>query len=326
MHIAIVRNTPEARRLRQLGMQNKEYYKEEDIEAVKNALSAGGHDVTVLEGDVDLIPRLENLLSSLDDPADLMVFNLAYGVQGECRYTHIPSILELAGIPYVCSGPRAHTIALDKYLAKVVLRSAGLPTPAFQLFNTPDDTLTEGLIFPLIVKPKMESTSFGIQVVEDETSLRKAVAAIIDEFQQPALVERFISGMEVNCGVLGNDPPKALPVLEIDFGNMKGTSRILSFETKRDRVASHVCPARMSDELTGKVRDLTVAAFKALGCRDCARVDFRIDDDGNPWILELNSMAAIHQSGSYYDAWSTLGKDYQQLIQAVLLSAVERYR
>ncbi|MDP7080984.1 MAG: hypothetical protein QF415_13895, partial [Candidatus Undinarchaeales archaeon] len=160
----------------------------------------------------------------------------------------------------------------------------------------------------------------------DEPSLRKAVAAIIDEYQQPALVERFISGMEVNCGVLGNDPPKALPVLEIDFGNMKGTSRILSFETKRDRVASHVCPARLSDEQTENVQDLTVSAFQALGCRDCARVDFRIDDDGNPWILELNSMAAIHQSGSFYDAWSTLGKDYQQLIQAVLVSAVDRYR
>ena len=326
MHIAIVRNTPEARRLRQLGMQNKEYYKEEDIEAVKNALIAGGHDVTVLEGDVDLIPRLEDILSSLDDPANLIVFNLAYGVQGECRYTHIPSILELAGVPYVCSGPRAHTIALDKYLAKVVLDSAGLPTPPFQLFQTKNETLSDELSFPLIVKPKMESTSFGIQVVEDEASLREAVGAIISEYEQPALVEQFISGMEVNCGVLGNDPPKALPVLEIDFGNMKGTSRILSFETKRDRVASHVCPARISDELTKNVRDLTVAAFKALGCRDCARVDFRIDDDGNPWILELNSMAAIHQSGSFYDAWRTLGKDYPQLIQAVLVSAVERYR
>ena len=326
MKVVIVRNTPEAQVIQRFGMQNKEYYLESDIEAVRTSLTERGHEVTILEGDKHLLDELEALYRACADPKAFMVYNLAYGVQGECRYTQIPAMLELAGIPYVGSGPRAHTISLDKYVAKIVLSHAGLPTPPFALLAHPDDALPAHLEFPLIVKPQSESTSFGVKVVHDDAELRAAATAIFEEYLQPVLVEKFIAGTELNCGVLGNAPPHALPVLEIDFGGDSGGTEILSFDVKKQRKARHVCPARVPDEVGARVQELAVRGFLALGCRDIARLDFRYDaESGTPYILELNSMACIHLSGSYYDAARTLGMTHADMIGRVLDEAVARY-
>lgn len=327
MKIAVVRNTPDPRIFQQLGRKNREYYRESDVEAVRDALRAGGHRAEIIEGDLGLLDALADFFL-YREPADLddaIVFNLAYGVQGECRYSQVPSILELVGIPYVGSGPRAHTICLDKYLAKAVFERAGLPTPAFDLLTRAGQKPRAGLRYPLIVKPQSESTSFGVRVVQNETEVEEAAAAILSDFRQPVLVEEYITGTEVNCGVLGNDPPEALPVLEIDFGDSAGALAILSFEAKRDRVATHLCPARISAALTERIQDLAVAAFRAAGCHDAARIDVRIDCEGNPFILEINSMVAIHRDGSYFHAAKTLGMSYAQLIQRVLAVAVARW-
>lgn len=325
MRVLIVRNTPDSRVLQQLGMQNREFYKEGDIESVRDALAAHGHDVEILEGDVSLFTRLEIEKQRHLRADELMVFNLAYGIQGESRYTHIPSILELLGIPYVGSGPRAHTIALDKYLTKVLLEHAGLPTPAYQLVDSAACELSKELSFPVIVKPRMESTSFGLTLATNEAELNEAVSVIGSEFKQAALVEEFISGAEVNCGLLGNQHPKAFPVLEIDFGDVAESERIFGFETKKNRTARHVCPARIPGALAQTIQRLSREAFGILGCNDVARIDFRIDADGNPYILEINSMAAIHRDGSYFDAARTAGMSYEELIIAIFNAAFIRY-
>jgi D-alanine-D-alanine ligase len=217
-------------------------------------------------------------------PDDVFVFNLAYGIQGNCRYTHVPSLLEMMGMPYFGSGPRAHTICLDKYLAKMLLDRAELPTPAFQLVTSPGEPLAEELSYPLLVKPQFESTSFGMRFVEDRDEFGAAVSAILSDFVQPALVEAFIDGREVNCGLLGNQPPTALPVLEIDFGTATVLDRVATFEAKRDRRVSHICPADLAPRMTQTVQDLAGRAFQTLGCCDCARVDFRIDRTGSPFV------------------------------------------
>jgi D-alanine-D-alanine ligase len=327
MRIAVLRNTPGARVLERRGRANREYYREEDVEAVRDILREAGHEAEIVEADVDLIASLERFFAARG-PADgrgPFVFNMAYGVQGECRYTHVPSALEQAGVPYTGSGPHAHTVCLDKYLTKIVLARAGLPTPRFELFRTADQRPGEKLAFPLIVKPQFESTSFGLRVVADETEMRRAVQTIIDEFRQPALVEAFIEGTEVNCGVVGNAPPEAFPVLEIDFGGKRGAEAILSHETKRDRKAGHICPARLAPDLTARVQELAVQAFAVLGCFDSARVDFRIDAAGCPQILELNSMVAIHRDASLYHAARTRGMSYPDMILKLLDAAVRRY-
>jgi len=324
--IAIIRNTPEAQVFARRGRQNREFYKESDIEAARDALAGLGHEVAVFEGDATLAESLRRAYARPDGamPDDLLAFNMAYGIQGECRYTHVPSMLEMLGVPYLCSGPRAHTISLDKYLTKVLLDRAGLPTPPFQLLTSPSDELDDGVSYPVVVKPQFESTSFGMRIVGDGAELAEAVSAIEAEFKQPALAEVFVEGREVNCGILGNDPPLALPVLEIDFGGAVGQDAVVTFEAKKQRTVTHICPADLPARTSEAVRDLAVRAFRTLGCRDLARVDFRIDQNGRPWILELNSMAAIHPDGSYYDAAKTLGWSYPEMLRRLLEAAVAR--
>ena len=183
MKVIIVRNTPKARVIQRLGMQNKEFYNESDIRVIKKTLEFLGHDVSILEGDTTLMRRLRLFSKSCNNnngqQQKMMVFNLSYGVQGECRYTHIPSILELAGIPYVGSGPKAHTLCLDKYLTKIILRDANLPTPDFQLFKSEKDKISDKFNFPVVVKPQCESMSFGVSVVKNKNELRKAVRNIL---------------------------------------------------------------------------------------------------------------------------------------------------
>ena len=326
MRVLILRNTPDDQALGRLGPQNREFYKESDIQAVGEALREGGHDTAILQADLGLVPRLQRAVEQNGGVDDLFIFNLAYGVQGHCRYTHAPSILEQLGLPYVGSGPRAHTIALDKYLTKVVLERAGLPTPAFQLMRAADAPLSPELTFPLIVKPQHESTSFGIQVVRDDHALRGAVGHILEQWRQPALVEAFVPGMEVNCGLLGNGPPHPLPVLEIDYREDRDPLAILDNDKKIARAVSHVCPARLPHAITAQVQRLSKLAFDAVGCFDAARLDFRIDADGQPWILEINSMVAIHTASSYFDAARVEGMTHPRMINRIFDAAVARYQ
>lgn len=326
MKIAIVRNTTDAQVVKRRGRQNQEFYEESDIEDIRKVVSSEGFETEIFQGDISVADRLGAFFSDIDDsPLPYLAFNLAYGVQGEDRYTHIPSILEQAGIPYIGSGPHAHTVSLDKYLTKLVLERAGLPTPPFQLMPSQDVPLAGHMSYPVIVKPQFESTSFGIVVVEDDDGLHKAVKNIVDTFHQPALIEQYIEGREVNCGVLGNHPPSVLPVTEIDFGKLTGLEAFLSYEVKRDRVAVHVCPAQLSDSETASIKQLSVKTVQAIGCLDYARVDFRIDRQGKPWILELNSMAALHKSGSLYYAAQKEGMNFRQFILQIVGAAVKRY-
>ena len=128
-----------------------------------NSLKSGGHQVKAFEGDKDLIDNLEDFMPAVvkgERPG--MAFNLAYGIQGQARYTHVPAILEMVGLPYVGSGPLAHSLALDKVVAKLMFIQNGLPTPEFAVLERPDFEPPE-LEFPLIVKPKSGADSFGLQ-------------------------------------------------------------------------------------------------------------------------------------------------------------------
>ncbi len=316
MRIAVVYNLSREGVINVFGRQNKEMYQPEEIEAVVQALQSRKHTVETFEGDKYLVEKLEAFMPrALKRETPGLVFNLAYGIQGESRYTHMPALLEMLGVPYVGSGPLAHSVALDKAMTKMVLAQAGLPTPAFQVMASPDDSLDPALRFPLIVKPKDEAVSFGIKVVEDEAALRAAVEGNLEE---------FLDGKEVNVGLLGNGKQmETLPIVEIDFGDAE--ERLQTFETKKGHDFGHVCPAKLSDELAEQTRDLARRTFETIGCRDFARVDFRMDRDDRPYILELNSMAAIHDSGSFAIAAGEVGHDYQAMINRMVEVAALRY-
>lgn len=325
MKIAVIYNLSKEGVINVLGRQNREQYNLDEIDAVVAALRAHKHTVKTFEGDKFLIDKLEAFMPrALKGEQPGLVFNLAYGIQGESRYTHVPSLLEMLGIPYLGSGPLAHSIALDKAMTKMVLSRAGLPTPEFQVVTDHDWELAAGMRFPLIVKPKDEAVSFGIKVVADEAELKQAVDSTLEEFAQPALVEEFLNGEELNIGLLGNGHEiEVLPSVEIDFGDAE--QRYQTFESKKQDHFGHVCPARISDELTEEARRVALVAFQVVGCRDCARIDFRVDDQGRPSILEINSMPAIHRMGSYFAAAQHVGYDYPGMINKMVQVARARY-
>ena len=326
MKVAVVYNRESANVINLFGMPNREKIGRKTIDRLVNALKANGHQVSSFEGDKDLIDRLEEFMPRVvhgEHPG--LVFNVSYGIQGQARYTHVPSILEMVGIPYVASGPLAHSLALDKIVTKMVLRQHNLPTPDFALLQTPDAPLPE-LTYPMIVKPRSEAVSFGLKVVQDEEELRAAAKVIYDEFRQGVLAEQYIEGREINVGILGNDPPEAFSPVQLDFGT-EGPA-IYTYEDKTGRSGREIvpiCPAPIGEELTQEAKRIAVGAFNALGCSDCARVDMRLDDEGKLYILEVNSLPSLGEHGSYLVGAQQAGLDFKGFIGRLIEVASARY-
>ncbi|GAB4249910.1 MAG: hypothetical protein Kow00129_10750 [Thermoleophilia bacterium] len=326
LKVAIVYNRESRNVINLFGVPNREEIGLEVIERIKNGLKAHGHRVVALEGDKDLVDRLEEFMPRrvAGEPPGL-VFNVSYGIQGQARYTHVPSILEMVGVPYVGSGPLAHSLALDKVVTKMILRQHGLPTPDFTLVESAGAPL-EGLQFPLIVKPRSEAVSMGLRVVHDEDELAEGVANVYEFSRQPVLVEQYIEGVEINVGLLGNDPPMALPPAMLDFGG-EGP-RVYSYEDKKGisgRRVGVICPAPIGDDLKQRAQDLAVRTFQVIGCADCARVDMRIDEGGSIHILEINSLPALGPRGSYVAAAKAAGFEFDELVNRLVEEASARY-
>jgi D-alanine-D-alanine ligase len=289
------------------------------------ALQEGGHDTLLCEGDKGLFAALERFMPTDPQASPGIVFNMAYGIQGECRYTHVPAMLEMAGIPYTGSSPLGHGLALDKVITKRLIRDCGVPTPNFCVMRRGTES-TGDLRFPLVVKPRHESTSFGLQLVHEPTRLRQAVEQIVMQYAQDALVEEYIEGREICVALLGNEEPQALPLVEQDFGERK--TRLITWEDKMHTGVAEprkICPAQIGSNLAKVLRDISIATFRACRCRDYARVDIRIDGSGRPFVLEINSMAALGMGASYVLAAEAAGYSFSGLVNRILEVAHTRY-
>ena len=323
MKVAIIYNKDFSKVINKFGMQNKEKYNPVTVKAVAKALEKGGHNVNIIDGNMHMIEELQDFMPQVVDGEKMgLVFNMAYGIQGESRYTHIPSMLEMLGIPYVGSTPAGHAMALDKVITKIIWQKNGIPTPKFWVYNSKDEDMSD-VEFPVIVKPKMESVSFGLKVVYNVEDLRDAVEFIIDEFSQQALVEQFIRGREFAVGLLGNNPLEAFPVLEIDLNN--DPDAIQTVDDKKKAPRRKICPANIPEELAEKMQEISKQAFNALHLRDFARVDIRLDEMGEIHLLEINSMASLGETGSYLNAAKAIGYTYTSLVNKMLDVAANRY-
>ena len=325
MKIAIVRNREPARVINRFGQPCPETYGEKTIEAVAQALRSHRHEVAICEGDTTLFAALETFMPPGPDGQPTgMAFNMAYGIQGDCRYTHVPAMLELAGIPYTGSSPFGHALALDKVVTKQLLIDAGISTPRYAVMRTGTEPC-ERLRFPLVVKPRHESTSFGLALVDDRAALEQAVKNIVARYRQDALVEEYIDGRELCAGLLGNDLIECLPLVEQDFRGR--ARRIVTWEDKLHKVVdepSKLCPAPVDGTLARKVREISVETFHACHLRDYARVDIRVDAAGSPYVLEINSMASLGATGSYVTAAQAAGYSFADLVDRIVEVAHER--
>lgn len=324
MKIAVLYNRQSKKVINLFGIRSREKYGLASIQRIVAALERGGHQVAAFESDKHLLTHLETFMPRTiagEEPG--IVLNLAYGIQGQARYTHVPGILEMAGLPYVGSDPLGHALALDKVVAKMLFLHHGIPTPEFAVL---DDERFEApsLAYPLIVKPKNEAVSFGLQIVHSEAQLQSAASAIFREYGQAVLVERYIEGREVNVGLLGNGVPMALPVTELLFAE---GPRIYTEADKKGKLGQRVTvqsPANIDADLAHQLQQIAQRAFASLGLRDCARVDMRIDDEGRIWVLEINSLPSLGEHGSYTQAAAAAGLDFTALVLRLVDIAHER--
>ncbi|MCP3368609.1 D-alanine--D-alanine ligase family protein [Bradyrhizobium cajani] len=296
------------------------------ITSLMRALQEGGHETFLCEGDKGLLTTLERFMP-LDPQArpSGMVFNMAYGIKGEWRCSQVPTLLEMAGIPYTGPSPVAAALELDKVIAKKLVRDDGGPTPNFQVMRRGTES-TGDLRFPLIVKPRYEAVSSGLQLVHEPTRLKQAVEEIVTHYGQDALVEEYIDGREICVALLGNEELEVLPLVEHEFGERE--VRLITRDDKNHIGGAEpqkVCPAQVGCELTTMLRDISVAAFRTCLGRDYARVDFRIDRSGQPFFLEINFSPSLNGTHSYVRAATAAGYSFSKLANRILDLAYRRH-
>jgi len=327
MKVAVVRNRNKDGVVNKLGQRSPETYGRRSVQRIIDALWANGHTVACFEGDKQLIAKLEEFMPPdpyVERPGGI-VLNMSYGIQGESRYCHVPGMLEMAGIPYTGSGPLGQALALDKVIAKSLMRDAGVPTPNFRVMSRCDSRIDD-LDFPLIVKPRHESTSYGLRCVRNRKELEDAAQAIFTEYQQEALVEEYIDGREVCIGLLGNDNVEFLPLVELDFdGRQLHTLTLEDKYHKSPDEPTKICPAPISENLTRRLCELSLTTFRICQCKDYARVDIRISPSGDPFVLEINSMASLGTGGTFVMSARAAGYTFESLISRMLDITHERY-
>lgn len=307
----------------------------ETIDAVERALGGLG-DVVRLEATADF-PQL------LRDERPDIVFNMAEGLTGQNRESHVPAICEFYGIPYSGSDPFTLSLCLHKARTKQMLQFYGIPTARFALVETLAETkaVRRGnvLRYPIFAKPVQEGSSKGIterNYVRDGDELLSVVAQLLEMYEQPVLLEEFLPGAEFTCGVIGNGPnARVLPLVGMNFDALpEGALPIYGFEAKwiwdtpDSPLQIFECPARVKESLKDSIEQITLRAYRALGCRDWSRVDVRLDAKGLPHIVEVNPLPGIlpnpEDNSCLPKAAAAAGISYDELIQSCVVAAAKR--
>lgn len=304
----------------------EEYDSSETVELIATSLEAEGHRVTMLGGGRDFLSKI--LRNNVE-----FVFNIAEG-RGtyRSREAQVPSILEMLNIPYSGSDPQCLAICLDKPLTKKLVALEGVSTPTWRVINDKQELRQIDYClfpFPAIVKPAYEGSSKGIRLtslVEDPKQANEAIASLLDTYHQPVMIEKVILGDEVTVGITGNSPPKVLSVMRI-LPKQRNDYFLYTLEVKRNykELVDYECPACLDEKVLQRIQTSSLKAFEALGCRDFARLDFRISAGGVPHFLEINPLPGLGLHSDLVIMTTKMGWNHRQLIGAVLNAALERY-
>ncbi len=302
-----------------------------EIEFIVSSLLEAGFNVKVLP-----VYNARRFISELLELRTDLIYNFCEMVELDSQEeVFAAGLYELLKIPYTGSPPMTLGLCLDKAKTKIILSHYGIPTARFEVFKSALDGFRKiNLNFPLIVKPIHEDGSTGIDeksVIYDVKELDERIQHILTSFKQPALVEEFIEGREINVAILGNNPPIVLPISEIDFSQLPShLPKIVSYQAKWASNTDYydktipICPAPLEPELEEKVKEIALLCYKIMGCRDYARVDMRIDKNGNPYVLEVNPNPDLSRDAGFMGSASVYGLTHSETIVKIAEIALER--
>jgi D-alanine-D-alanine ligase len=303
------------------------------VPQVAKALRSLGHRVSILGSH----GNVKRLTAGLSRRKPDLVFNLME-MFGENIFGDIPvaGLLDLCGLKYTGSGPGELYLSQDKGLTKKLLAFEDILYPRFLVFSRGEAFETGGnLRMPLFVKPLRSDSSLGIggkSLVHDAVALMERVAYIRKELNDSALAEEYIEGREFFVGVLGNAQAKALPPVEVDFtGFPEGVPKVLDSKAKwdvrsKEYKGTKSVLANLPDELRARLQKVAVDAYRALRVRDYGRVDIRLTDTGEIYVLEVNACCYLERSSEFAMSAAAAGMDYPTLIERIVQLALERYR
>jgi D-alanine-D-alanine ligase len=327
--VAIVYNKPEVSRYSSMGEETAVLGVLESVEAVNKSIIELRHTVSL----IPLSPPNEQIKKELSASKADVLFNL---FEGFCGFPEtealVPEIAEELKIPYTGCPGSVLRLALDKSKAKILLKSAGIRTPSYQVLK-PETVGEFNLTYPCIVKPCSEDASHGISdlsVVEDFTSLKRQVSTISDAYGGKALVEEFVDGREFNDTVMGNTKLRVLPPSEIVYTLPEGMPRLLTFSAKWEKGSVYylntqvTCPAEITPMEKKAISQTVLKVYRIFGCQGYARVDMRLDNNGKVCVIELNPNPDISPGTGAARQAEADGMTYTEFIEAIIHFAFER--
>jgi len=314
----------------------------EEMAAFIKGLRDGGFEVHLVNVEDDL----ERLVSSIKLHRPDAIFNLIeYFSDDQVQEAYVAGLYEMMGVHYTGNRPVTLLSCQNKYRAKLILQAADLPTAPFFIVRigetTPNAAQDYELDYPLIVKPGYEDASGGIEhasVVQNQEELEERVRHVHKDFKQAALVEEYIEGREIHAALLGN-PPEVLPLFEMEFDDSEFNPeeewrpQIISFRAKWDphsqdfyTMDAVVPPEDLDEGVAEYIRDVAARAYETMQCRDYARIDMRVDDDGEVYILEVNPNPDLVDGAAYAMCAKASGRTYSETVCAIAQMAVDRSR
>ncbi|MBN1385068.1 MAG: ATP-grasp domain-containing protein [Elusimicrobia bacterium] len=298
---------------------------EETLVEIEDSIKSAGHKI-------ERVGHVKTLLRKLmsGEKWDI-IFNIAEGIKGRNRESQVPLVLELFGIPYVCSDALTMGATLDKVVAKSIVSSAGVLTPKFLKIEKISQLSPKkfNLKYPVIIKPSEEGTSKGIEsdsLARDFKHVKKRTQWLIEKYNQPALIEEFIIGSEFTVAVIENDPPNVLPPVRIDIqGKSYLGEEFYTYARVENDDIGYICPAKMPKSLEKKLKIMALASYKALGIKDVGRVDIRVNKKGVPYFLECNPLPNLGKGDIFPLVANAAGFSYEEAICKIFNSALKRY-
>ncbi len=303
--------------------ETAEFDRPDTIEAIESELMKLGFEV-------ERIGNIRSLTEKLVKGCRWdIVFNICEGMYGAGREAQVPALLDAWRIPYVFSGPLVMALTLDKSMSKMVIKNAGINTPEHFVVYEPADIKRINMPFPLFAKPLAEGTGKGIDagsVITGKKGLRETCLSLFTKFNQPVLVEEYLSGREFTAGIIGTGKNACcIGVIEVILKD-NAEQKVYSYINKEEceeRVIYQ--PAPLGDVI--KCEELALQAWNSIRCEDGGRVDIRYDIQGTPNFLEINPLAGLHPEHSDLPILAKLnGISYSELIRMIMDSALQKLK